>query len=357
MLHCCGLFQGYPTFKSCYQKFHIPSLSKMNPATCVHVHKCPPIPLEDFELGRLKPLSWSREAISAAIIANLERSLVVTQFGRSRNAEPDKYLLSKRQKDAVERFNYQGSWNLAQPDNLEDLNKFFNLFDDAYFGGLLKGYCRLETISSSDSTQRRFGGHWDGTCQPYWPGEERDSRYALDKPFIVLTMRRHEDDRFESIKNHLEVLLHEMVHAIFDIYTCRCQNGCKQRHAREGGGGHWVEWQAAAKSIEMADRKNSHLLRFGLDLRREQSFVTDVQMGLNIPAPAQLWNAGLNIVEVRRDLVWARVQKVREEKEKRPTLKQLKANVCLLHYRKRDFSERSRFYIDFPTLFEPTIPW
>jgi hypothetical protein len=341
MPHFSGFFEAISVFKSCWQSFHIPSLSKMNPATCVHVHKCPPIPLEDFELGRLKPLSWSREAISAAIIANLERSRVWKQYGISRYIEPHKELLSKRQKDTVERFNYQGSWNLAQPDNLEDLNKFFDLFDDAYFGGLLKWYCRLETISPSDSKQRHFGGNWDSICQPYWPEEERDSRYALDKPFIVLTMCRHDDDHFESIKIHLEVLLHEMVHAVFEIYTCRCQNGCKQRDAREGGGRHCVEWQAAAKSIEMADRKRWHLLRFGLDLRREQSFVTDVQMGLNIPAPAQLQSASLDIVEIRKGLVSARRQTVLEENEKRSTLKQLKANVCLLHYRKRDYSERS----------------
>jgi hypothetical protein len=146
---------------------------------------------------------------------------------------------SKRQNDAVERFKYQGSWNLAEPDNLGDLNKYFDTFDDAYFGGLLKGYCRLEMISDIDQVRRRSGGGCDGYCQPYWPGEELDPRYALEKPFVVISVNERPDrDRFESIRNRLEVLLHEMLHAIFDIYTCECKNGCKQQHAHQGGGGH-----------------------------------------------------------------------------------------------------------------------
>jgi len=39
------------------------------------VHVSPPIPQEDFEIGRMKPLSYTREALSAAIVRNIRRSL------------------------------------------------------------------------------------------------------------------------------------------------------------------------------------------------------------------------------------------------------------------------------------------
>jgi hypothetical protein len=333
----------------------------MNPATCVHVHKCPPIPLEDFELGRLKPLSWSREAISAAIVANVDRTTTKVVKGANTWLHRNDDGLSERQKGAVERFKYQGSWNLAQPHNLEDLNKFFGLFDDAYFGGLLKGYCRAEWIEEFE-TKRRFARDyecdWDGLCYPYYPGEGRDPRFNIEKPLIVITIRRYPiQDCFCSIQNYLVVLLHEMVHAIFDIYTCRCDKGCKQQHARVGGGGHWVEWQTAARKIEFADGKDWNLLRFGIDLRRTQSFVSDVGYGLNIPPPVELKKGFLDIVNIRKRLEENRKGKVETENRWRPQAKQLKANVCLLHYRTRDIKETSRFHHDFPTLFEPTIPW
>jgi hypothetical protein len=357
MPRCCRFFEAISVFKNWWQSFHIPSFSKMGSATCVHVHKCPPIPLEDFELGRLKPLSWSRGAISAAIVANIDRSCEKFQSSGQTYRQPKKELLSKRQKGAMDRFKYQGSWNLAQPDNFEDLNKFFDIFDDAYFGGLLKGYCRLEWIEESD-TERRLEKGFDGVCYPYFPGEQRDPRFITEKPLIVITLLRHPgNDRFWAIHNYLEVLLHEMLHAIFDIYTCRCDNGCKQRHAREGGGGHWVEWQVAARNIEVADGKYWNLLGFGHDLRRTQSLVSDIQLGLNIPGPVELMKAGLDIKVIREELAEKRKAMVQAEIERRPKLKQLKANVCLLHYRTRDIKEWRRFHIDFPTLFEPTIPW
>jgi hypothetical protein len=322
------------------------------------VHECPSIPLEDFERGRLKPLSYSREAISKAIVENIYRTQKFERlygiYGGWRYPEGR----SKRQKDAVDRFIHQGSWNLAQRDNLKDLNKFFDIFDDAYFGGLLKGYCRLEMIADDNQLSRRSGVACDGRCEVYWPGEDLDPRYAMEKPFILISINnRSRRDPFKSIRDHLEVLLHEMLHAIFGIYTCECENGCKQRHIREGGGGHWVEWQAAAKAIEFADQEDWCFLHFGFSLYRTLSLVSDIQLGLNIPVPAELLRVKLNIVEIRKMLIEFRQQRVREEKERRPKLKQLKSNVCLLHYREKGTRDDCRFHIDFPTLFEPTIPW
>ena len=73
-----------------------------------------------------------------------------------------------------------------------------------------------------------------------------------------------------------------------------------------------------------------------------------------MPSSAELRRLSLNIVEIREELANERVREVETENHK---AKPLKSNVCLLHYRTRDIKEVCRFFRDFPTLFEPTIPW
>jgi hypothetical protein len=125
---------------------------------------------------------------------------------------------------------------LGRPDNLEDLNKFFDLFDDAYFGDL-KGYYRLEWIEERE-TMRHFWEDFWGLCRPYRPGEQRDPRFAMAKPFVVISLQGQDCTHLEAIRIYLTVLLHERVHAIFDIHTCIYENGCKQKYARVSGRGH-----------------------------------------------------------------------------------------------------------------------
>jgi hypothetical protein len=107
----------------------------MDPTTELHVPT--PISPNDFERGRLAPLSYTQEAISAAIVANANRGFKTTL----RN-------LSIRQTHAFNRFFYTGFWSISQPGHLDNLKRFFDIFDDAYFGGPLKGYCTLELIES-----------------------------------------------------------------------------------------------------------------------------------------------------------------------------------------------------------------
>jgi hypothetical protein len=110
---------------------------------------------------------------------------------------------------------------------------------------------------------RHFWEDFWGLCMP---GEQRDLRFAMANPFFVISLRGQGCTHLEAIRIYLTVLLHERVHAIFDIHTCICDNGCKQKYARVSGRGHWVEWQAASKAIELADHKSWCLLRCELDL-------------------------------------------------------------------------------------------
>lgn len=87
-------------------------------------HVPPPIALEDFECGRLKPLSHSPEAISAALIQYI-----------SSGKKHDWSKFSIRQRKAMAKFQGQGTWNLGNPNNLEDIEKFFGIFEGAFLGG------------------------------------------------------------------------------------------------------------------------------------------------------------------------------------------------------------------------------
>ncbi|KAF4628565.1 hypothetical protein G7Y89_g9586 [Cudoniella acicularis] len=115
----------------------------------------PEIKPEDFEAGCLKPLSYHEDEISKAIVANVKR------------LDTDDKLA--RQKEALERYKYLGVFYVATPENYEDVRRFFHIFDDLFFGGLLRESCRIEFFPS-DKMDARFSGFVDGYCETELPG-------------------------------------------------------------------------------------------------------------------------------------------------------------------------------------------
>jgi hypothetical protein len=339
------------------------------------VHVSPAIPPEDFELGRMKPLSYTREALSAAIVHNVRRSLDPKQIWTiediSRYGSGTKNL-SARQKQAIERLKYQGYWNIGRPNNIQDIKKFFEIFDDAYFGGLLKGYCRFELPNYFDCRDIRYGHSPPlGVCEGFFPeGEyrEKDTRFRIEKPYVIITIRLDDSSpsMCDRIKNYLEVLLHEMLHAIFFIYTCRCEHGCKQSHEHEAGGyrryieSHHMEWQAAALAIEEADEIRRCLLGLSINLSRGTSIAYDMQLGYPLPNDATLRRLRLDIVGIRNTLEWIRKETVKHKERLRRAFEPLKANRCILFYRGqykhilRAAGTLAR--VGFPSDFDPDMP-
>ncbi|KUJ13228.1 uncharacterized protein LY89DRAFT_721287 [Mollisia scopiformis] len=96
-------------------------------------HIPPPISRDTFQAGSMKPHTYSMTAIRDAIIDHLNRS------------EDE---LTERQRLALERYKYQGSWNMSQPTSLENLTKFYNFFNDIFFNGILTGYCKIGTYKA-----------------------------------------------------------------------------------------------------------------------------------------------------------------------------------------------------------------
>lgn len=75
-----------------------------------------------------------------------------------------------------------------------------------------------------------------------------------------------------------------MTHALFEIYPCVCESGCKQRTEYEAGGGHHVPWQKMALAIEKIERSDAMLFRSKLDLGRELNFAVILGMGYLLPS-------------------------------------------------------------------------
>jgi len=141
-------------------------------ATSQPIHKTSLIPLEDFQPGGLNQFSHTQEEISEVIIKHLSRK---------------KQELTPRQLEGIARFKYDGSWNLGQPDNLRDLKKFFDIFNDVFFNGVLTGWCQIEILKDKCAFQR-LGFDSLGHCNTDYPGWRRDPRYQIERPSICIVI-------------------------------------------------------------------------------------------------------------------------------------------------------------------------
>jgi hypothetical protein len=52
------------------------------------------------------------------------------------------------------------------------------------------------------------------------------------------------------MENYIESLLHEMIHAIIQIYTCSCDDCGSKYESDEGKTGHGRTWQTIAHEVE-----------------------------------------------------------------------------------------------------------
>ena len=279
-------------------------------------HKTSPIPLEEFKAGFLKPASYSEEDIAKVMVEHLSR-------------KPKD--LTDRQKEGLARFKYNGSWNLADTENIRDLEKFFDIFNDVYFNGVLTGYGKVELLSSYHLKKRFFRSPPAAFCQPIRPGNEIDPRFKIEKPSFIIVLGKDyfiHRDAIKEIRTSLCILLHEMVHAILFIFKCGCNYGCSQKTL---GGYHNVPWQTVAYAIEKADSIQGHLLGLDLELWRERSLAHDISKGgLNLPNDAVLRSLGLDFCVLGRDLASYKEQAAWKAKSYWwSPLSPLKANRCL----------------------------
>ncbi|PVH79719.1 hypothetical protein DL98DRAFT_532761 [Cadophora sp. DSE1049] len=196
---------------------------------CSKFHTPAPITKEEFQIGGLKPLSCSIESISDAIVEFL-RPL---HGSKSQGATP--------------------------PSN----------------------DTTTSTLSRRDRAIQRFRNR----------GTERDLRFRIEKPWSLLTIKRQEVSDFSSLigsillKDYLEILLHEMSHAMFDLYTCRCFHGCYQT-----GGQRFTMICPGRRSRKPSSLWNWNGPEFR-DMRRETCLANDMQLGYTLFNDAVLHSA------------------------------------------------------------------
>jgi hypothetical protein len=139
-----------------------------------------------------------------------------------------------------------------------------------------------------------------------------------------------------------------------------------QRHSYEVGGGQYLEshhlgWQAAAFAIEEADGVGRCLLGLSIEVDRDMNMVYDMQLGHILPNDAALRSAGLDIFQIRRQLVWLRACQVGNTNEIE-NAKSFKGNSCSLNYRGRYQGKPiescwSTVRVRYPSEFHPDMPF
>ncbi|KAN0090521.1 hypothetical protein V8E51_019100 [Hyaloscypha variabilis] len=276
-----------------------------------HIHKTLPITPEEFQPGGLRLYSHTQEEISNVIIKHVSR--------RGEDLLP-------RQIEGLARFKYDGSWNLGQPNNLRDMRKYFEIFNDVLYNGVLTGHYQVEILGDEWALQR-LGFVTLGYCELEDPEWQCDPRFELEKAFvrIVICGQESEKDRpaTEKIQQYLETLVHEMLHAVFKLFTCQRNDGCSEK-ALEGSHNLW--WQAAAKAVEEA----SLVMFMGLRLswERENDMAWDAHTGENLPNDAVLRSLGLDIKQILHMLNFYREERARTSK-KEGECGPVSANNCI----------------------------
>jgi len=254
------------------------------------IHITSPITDEEFQPGRLGLYSHTQEEISNAIIKHVGRK------GKD---------LLPRQKDGLARFKYDGSWNLGQPNNARDMKKYFDIFNDVFFIGVLTGLVRIEILEDRWASHR-FGSRVLGFCSTTHPGwyYNPDPRFMLEKPYSKIIIGSQDSKKEKpatwKIRQYLQILPHEMLHAVFHLFTCYCRAGCQTKFSWAA---HHFHWQAAVKAIEDSGLAGDMFLGLNLSWDREVDMAWDTHYcGYNLPNDAVLRTLGLDIKEVLRRL-------------------------------------------------------
>lgn len=189
--------------------------------------------------------------------------------------------LSDSQNSALNSFYTKPEYDLRdhiQFSTAEVVSAYFSLFDDLFFFGSLRDRCNL-ALDREESSYTGSRGQMTliGT-------EVRIKRRVLglvEKTFgeqgwtIVLNPPREEfPGRYAMMKAYVETLLHEMIHAFLELWTCD-HKGCIDGFEKLGKSRHGKVWQEVALAIEDSVR-DAGFLNLDLYLNRETSLALEI---------------------------------------------------------------------------------
>lgn len=216
----------------------------------------------------------------------------------------DMTLIQKRAFADLKRF---GSWNIAQPDNMVDFRNWFGLIDDLFFGGLLKGFCRIEVVDEKEMISRT-GKPRMGYSKIITPGSKSDPKHKLKAPYCLIVLRKLSKNPLDNIGSYISTLCHEMVHSMLQLYTCafsRCRNEIERW-------GHGSRWQAPALAIEKAFASEA-ILGWKIKIGRETGMAHDIRDGEPMEGAEALQGLEIDFEKVKSTV--KRLKK-REENER-----------------------------------------
>ena len=296
-----GYLGNFPTFWR--QTFYKPR-PKYDKVTRNHI--TPTLTKADFAPGKMMPDSHSAESICAALKEHLSRV-------------PSEW--TDTQWKALRKLKKEGLWSRSEPNatNLQSMGRCFEIFDGLFFNGLLSEYC----ILFFPVTERRWGySQRYGYCELWYPDLREQWKFRSWLPplmcDIVINFFTSTTSSERRAADLQDTLIHEMLHALFSLYTCKRDNGCCWA-AMEGEvwAGHSPLWMEAGQAIEDCrlgkeqywDDTVKRSFAIAPNLAREESMAAQVHLtGANLPPAHELARLGLDIVEI-----WSHIEAFRAQ--------------------------------------------
>jgi len=199
-------------------------------------------------------------------------------FTLKRFAERRGACRTRCQVAAISRFNIaikEQSHQILEDNCL--LMEYFNIFDQIFFFGCLKGLVNVEfklEMTNRDDFGICAHQHHDLASRQTIP-----DNFAASISIRNLSRDPNYSPQRTRLEKYLGTLLHEMLHAYLGIYMCDCCPRCHQLSDRiMGTSGHGPTWHEAAFALEQAThpligrklelgRRNGMISEYGPDYR------------------------------------------------------------------------------------------
>jgi hypothetical protein len=201
-------------------------------------------------------------------MAHSHSELVGAVREKIRSIEPDAKLSFRLR--GLQLFSRQSEVPLP-PDEIFLLEEYYDVFNEIFF------------FTALQHNRSRFKMIKAGTDE--WKKQEKsklayticNGRYVLSRhkvqAHIYILERVESEPHAQRMKKYVESLLHEMVHALIDIYTCSCADCGNNYKSDEGETGHGRTWQAIAHAVE---KFCFNELSLELDLGRARGLANEI---------------------------------------------------------------------------------
>jgi hypothetical protein len=135
-----------------------------------------------------------------------------------------------------------------KPEKDAIIQTWFRLLEKPFFFATLRDYCTVEILEDERTTTNGvcFANHRLTGSDEYGPEEVLCS-------IKIFNLRRTIRDRKKRLNQYLKTLVHEMAHAVLEIYCCGCQKQCSMKKwCLTGRTGHGRAWHDIISNLHPA---------------------------------------------------------------------------------------------------------